>query len=175
MNTTRTLTASVLLATLIGSAFADGGLTREEVRAQLLEAQRNGDVRDPIHGLKHNEIYPWLYAPKPAVAGKTRAEVKAEFAEARRNGDITVGERGLKLRDLYPAMYPAQPQVAGKTRAEVLAELAEAQLLGDMVVGEDGRTWAETFPERYAAVRAQHAARARQLAEQQAALQGGRR
>jgi hypothetical protein len=105
MNITRTLSISGLLATLIGSAAADDDLTREQVRARLLQAQRNGDMQDPVQGLRLNQLYPWLYPARPAVAGKTRAEVRAELAEARRSGDITSVEAGLTMRDLYPSLY----------------------------------------------------------------------
>lgn len=120
MNTTRTLSISLLLAALLGSAAADAGLTREQVRSAL--------------------------------------------TEARSTGDIVVGESSLKLNERSPSSYPAQPQFAGKSRDEVRAELAEARVLGDLQVGEDGRTLAEAFPQRYAAVRAQRASQAQQMA-----------
>lgn len=170
MNTTRTLSISLLLAALLGNAAADGGLTREQVKSDLAEARRSGSISAGGEiGLPLNELYPRLYPnaypARLSAPSKSRALVQAELAEARRTGDIVVGESGLRLNEISPNRYPAQPQFAGKTRDQVRAELAEARLLGDLQVGgEDSRTLAEAFPQRYAAVRAQRAAQAQQMA-----------
>jgi hypothetical protein len=169
MNTTRTLSLSLVFAALIGNAVADGGLTREQVKADLAEARRSGSLNTGGEiGLPLNELYPRLYPNAfPARAAgplKSRAQVQAELAEARRTGDIVVGESGLRLNEISPGRYPTVPQAAGKSRDEVRAELAEARLLGDMQLGEYSRTQAEINPQRYAAVRAQRAAQAQQMA-----------
>jgi hypothetical protein len=165
MNTTRTLSISLLLAALLGNAAADG-LTREQVKSDLAEARRSGSISAGGEiGLPLNELYPHMYPARLAAPSKSRALVQAELAEARRTGDIVVGESGLRLNEISPNRYPAQPQFAGKSRDQVRAELAEARLLGDLQVGgEDSRTLAEAFPQRYAAVRAQRAAQAQQMA-----------
>lgn len=82
--------AVALSALFAGQALAaDAPKTREQVRAELLEAQRAGDVI--VNGelsLKENELYPHLYPKKAPVAGKTRAQVKAELAEAIAKGEM---------------------------------------------------------------------------------------
>ena len=99
-------TASIALAVaalLTGHAQAadNVGKTREQVRAELAEAQRTGDIvagKDAAADeftsgafKKLNELNPAAYPAKAAVAGKTRAQVRAELAEAQRTGDIVAG------------------------------------------------------------------------------------
>jgi uncharacterized protein YcbK (DUF882 family) len=173
-------TASIALAVaalVTGHAqAADFGKTREQVRAELAQAQRTGDIAankdqgtefESASGRKLNELFPAAYPAKAAVAGKTRAQVRAELAEAQRNGDIAANKdqgtefesaSGRKLNELFPASYPAKPVVTGKTRAEVLAELAEAKRTGDIFANKDqgdefsaanGRKLNELFPSSY--------------------------
>lgn len=180
-------TASIALAVaalVTGHAqAADVGKTREQVRAELAEAQRTGDIaasKDmgtdefaPSLGRKLNELNPAAYPAKAAVAVKTREQVRAELAEAQRTGDIAASKdmgideftsgSGRKLNELNPAAYPAKPVVAGKTRAQVRAELAEAQRTGDIVASKDsgideytsgaGRKLNELFPNLYPTTR----------------------
>lgn len=180
-------TASIALAVaalITGHAqAADTGKTREQVRAELAEAQRTGDIvaskdmgTDEYAsgaGRKLNELNPAAYPAKPAVAGKTREQVRAELAEAQRTGDIVASKDagsdeyasgvGRKLNELNPAAYPAKPAVAGKTREQVRAELAEAQRTGDIVASKDqgadeyasgaGRKLNELFPNQYPVIR----------------------
>ena len=162
---TRLSVVAIALSTLVaGHALAaDPSIakTREQVRAELIEAQRTGDlIADGETGLRFNQLYPNLY-PQATVAavGKTRAEVKAELAEAQRTGDLIAdGETGQRLNQLYPEQYaatrtsaPAVEVVAqGKTRAEVKAELAEAQRNGDLIAdGETGLRFNQLYPNRY--------------------------
>lgn len=133
MKLSTTILLPVILAATAGAAMAQNGpLTRAEVKAELAEALRTGDLlADSETGLKLNELYPSRYPAKPAQAGKTRAQVQAELAEAVRTGDLVASvETGLKLNELHPSKYPAKPSQPGKTRAQVLAELGEAQRLG---------------------------------------------
>ena len=85
--------ASILAVTLAafsaGSAFASDASapkTREQVKAELAEAIRTGDISYGETGQKLNELFPQQYPAKPAVQGKTREQVKAELAEALRSG-----------------------------------------------------------------------------------------
>ena len=132
--------------------------TREQVRAELNEAIRNGDmVADGETGRTYRDMFPGQYPAATAVAqGKTRAEVKAELAQAVRNGELAVdGETGQRLNPMLPAHQAGKTAVAlGKTRAEVKAELAEAVRNGDIVVGDSGKTLRELNPGRYPAVSA---------------------
>jgi hypothetical protein len=64
------------------------GKTRAQVLAELVEAQRTGDiVADSETGKKLNELYPSQYPAKPAVQGNTRAQVLADLAQAKRSGE----------------------------------------------------------------------------------------
>ena len=154
MNFTRTIGPLLLLAAF--GTHAQTPLTREQVKAELAEAIRTGDM--PTSGesnLKLNEMYPGLYPAKPTRASKTRGQVTAELAEAVRTGDMQAnGESVLKLNELNPDRYPARPVNAGKTREQVTAELAEAIRTGDMPAsGETGQMLFELFPQRYAKAR----------------------
>ncbi len=157
MNFTRTV-GSLLLLAAFGTQ-ANAQLTSEQVKAELAEAIRTGDM--PVGGesdLKLNQLYPGRYPAKAAVVGKTREQVKAELAEAIRTGEMQAsGESGLKLNELNPARYPAKPVYAGNTREQVKAELAEAIRTGDMPAGgESGLMLYEMYPERYAKARGSH-------------------
>jgi hypothetical protein len=177
-------TASIALAVaalVTGHAqAADLGKTREQVRAELAQAQRTGDIAanknqgdefSAANGRKLNELFPAAYPAKPAVTGKTREQVRAELAEAQRTGDIAANKdqgdefsaaNGRKLNELFPAAYPAKPVVAGKTREQVRAELAEAQRTGDIVATDNrgdeysasnGRKLNELYPNNYPVTR----------------------
>ncbi len=154
MNLTRTIGSLLLLAAFGTTAQAQ--LTRHQVKAELAEATRAGDMAaGGESGLKLYELTPGRYPAKPMVAGKTREQVMAELGEATRTGDMAAGgESGLNLYELTPGRYPAKPMVAGKMREQVMAELAEATRTGDMAVGgESGLKLYELFPERYAKAR----------------------
>lgn len=161
MKSIPTLAIILAAAALLGAAPTVNaqGLTREQVLAELAEAQRTGDI--VLHGersLKANEINPHRYPAPAMVAGKTRQQVRDELAAARRAGDFFVGgESGLKAYEVSPQRYPARPIVAAKTRQQVRDELALAIRLGDAPsVGDTGLTPAQRSPERFAAVRAEH-------------------
>lgn len=127
--------AFALSALTFGQAFAaHAPLTREQVRMELAEAQRTGDiVVDSETGLKANELNPGMYPAKPMGMSKTRDQVRMELAEAKRTGDIVVdSETGMKANELNPSMYPAQAKGMGKTRAQVKAELADAVAKGEV-------------------------------------------
>jgi hypothetical protein len=65
--------------------------TREQVKAELAEAIRTGDiVVDQESGKKANELFPGRYPAKPVAQGKTREQVKIELAEAIRTGQMPV-------------------------------------------------------------------------------------
>ncbi|MBS3996701.1 MAG: DUF4148 domain-containing protein [Hydrogenophaga sp.] len=156
---------AIALSTLVaGHALAADpaqAKTREQVRAELAQAQRNGDlIADGETGLRFNQVSPHLYSQATVAAvGKTRADVKAELAEARRNGDLIAnGETGQRFNQLYPQSYAATRTAApagealsqGKTRAQVKAELAQAVRNGDVIAdGESGLRYNELFPSRY--------------------------
>lgn len=133
-----TLSALTLaLATLAaGQAFAadaPSSKTRGQVLAELVQAQRSGDIMAQGNSGKNlNELFPEQYPAKVVTPGYTRAQVLAELAEAQRTGDIlSMDDSGKKLNELYPDQYPAKAAAQGYTRAQVLAELTQAQRSGD--------------------------------------------
>lgn len=159
MNIARTTISLVLLAALGTSVQAQSEMTRKQVKAELAEAIRTGDILAPgDSGLKLNELYPQRYPHPTASPTVTRAQVKAELAEGIRTGDVLAGgDSGLKLSEEFPRRYPAAVVPPGKTRSEVRAELAEAIRTGDIVGNSElGLKLNEEFPRRYANVRALH-------------------
>jgi len=153
MNLNHTLGSLLLLAGFATAAHAQAEKTREQVRTELAEAIRTGDMfAGGDSGLKLNELYPRRYPRAVAAPTASREQVKAEFAEAVRTGNVfAAGEGALKLNEELPRRYPAVTVPAGKTRSEVKAELAEAIRTGDMVAaGEASMKLNEQFPQRYA-------------------------
>jgi hypothetical protein len=169
------LTVIALAAATLGTStsFAadnTGGLTREQVRAELAEAIRTGNmVANSESGQKFNELMPDLYrnkstqaaqatAAKPASApaaattqGLSREQVRAELATAIRNGDMVANsESGQKFNELTPDLYPRHTVAQGKSREQVRAELAEAIRSGDMAANsESGQKLNELTPDLY--------------------------
>lgn len=146
------VTLAALAAGHAVAADASAPKTREQVRAELAEAIRTGDI--VVNGetqQKANELFPGLYPAKAAVQGKSREQVQAELAEAIRTGNILAeGESGLKLNQLYPSRYPRQPAAQGKTREQVKAELAEAVRTGNILAdSESGLKLNQLYPQRY--------------------------
>lgn len=136
--------ALALAALAAGNALAANSTnpkTREQVRAELAEAQRTGDivvVTNDNKGQKLNELNPSQYPAKAVVQGNTRAQVLAELAQAQRTGDIVVvtnDNKVEKLNELHPGQYPAKAITQGNSRAQVLAELAQAQRSGEIGFG----------------------------------------
>ena len=108
MKTKFAATALILASGLIAAAPSYAGVTAEQVRAELTEASRTGEIVGSGEGLKLNELSPGRYPAKPAYAGASRAQVEAALAQAIRTGDITVGgEIGGKCNELHPSMHPA--------------------------------------------------------------------
>ncbi|AEC18690.1 hypothetical protein PT7_0150 [Pusillimonas sp. T7-7] len=132
---TRTKVSAIVFAfsTLIaGQAMAantDAPVTREQVKAELAEAIRTGNIVTGESSAKLNEQFPALYPEQQVQSTVTRAQVQAELAEAIRTGNVTVGESSAKLNEVFPQQY-AQQSVDSKSRAEVRTELAEAAANG---------------------------------------------
>ena len=107
MKTKFTAIALIIASGLIaGTSFA--GVSREQVKAELAQAVRSGDMlADGETGLKLNELYPDRYPAKQMQAGLTRVQVKAELAEALRTGDFIVTDEGptAKCNELHPYMH----------------------------------------------------------------------
>jgi hypothetical protein len=151
---------SALTATQAGAQTA---LTRDQVKAELAEALRTGDMMAPgDSGLRLNELNPQRYPHAAPQAGKTRDQVKAELAAAIRTGDmVAAGESGLKRNEESPALYPPVIVAAGKTRDQVKAETAEAIRNGDiMAAGESGLKLNQLYPASYAKARNVYTAQA---------------
>jgi hypothetical protein len=149
-----TLTSAVLLALLGSPAIAEPGLSRNELKAELAEATRTGDVFGGELSSKLNELFPHRYPVVPRMAAeKTRAQVKAELAEAVRIGDSLGGESSAKSNELRPDLYPPVAAAPAKTRLEVKAELVEAIRTGEVNFGgESTSTLSAHYPEHYRAV-----------------------
>ena len=152
----------IVLSLFAAPAFAsDQGVskTREQVRAELAQAMRSGDMlASGESGLTLKQINPGAYpVDASAQVTKTREQVRTELEQAIRTGDILAGgESSAKLNELTPGRYPAVATAPSKTRGQVKSELARAIREGEIVAGEDGRKLNEIYPDRYHA--AHHAA-----------------
>lgn len=156
-----TAASLVFLAAFGITAHAETPKTREQVRAELREAIRSGDVfAGGDSGLKLNELYPERYPRAAPVATRTRLEVQAELAEAIRSGAmVAAGEGETTLRDEFPGRYPALAAAPARARAEVVAETREALRTGDVyAAGEAATKLNEQTPARYPRQRALYAA-----------------
>lgn len=146
------LALSTLIAGHALAADAATPKTRAEVRAELSEAIRSGNMMaNGQTGATFKDLYPSRYA-QPVASGKTREEVKAELADAIRNGDMVAdGQSGITFKAFAPSRYAAATSMTvGNTRAEVKAELTEAIRNGDMVAnGETGTTFSQLNPGFY--------------------------
>jgi hypothetical protein len=118
---TLTLTLAALVAGNVLAADAYAPKTSDQVRAELIEAQRTGNIlANGNSGKMLNELYPSRYPAKPMAQSKTREQVLAELIEAQRTGDILAdGNSGKMLKDLHPGKYPAAAVTIGNTREQV--------------------------------------------------------
>jgi hypothetical protein len=134
------LSTLAITAALIGSgaAFAQDNKTREQVKAELAEANRAGTILSGDGTLWRDLGVPHRAADAD-LTGKTREQVKAELADANRNGTILSGD-GTLWRDLGAPFDSAGSALASKTREQVKAELAEANRNGTILSG-DGTLW----------------------------------
>ena len=109
------LSALTISVTLVGSGAALGQeyKTREQVRAELAEANRDGTI---LSG--DGTLWRDLGAPRrPAdttLAGKTREQVRAELVEANRDGTILSGD-GTLWRDLGSLQRLAVPSFLARS------------------------------------------------------------
>jgi hypothetical protein len=109
---TRTYFTPIALAAVFagGQGFAadtSTGKTRDQVRAELKEAVRTGNMRaNDETGRMRNEVNPSQYPAQPMTQGKTRAEVIAELKEAVRTGNMRANdETGRLLNEVNPSQY----------------------------------------------------------------------
>jgi hypothetical protein len=105
------LALSTASAGMAFAADASAPKTREQVRAELVDAQRNGTlIADGQTGATFRDLNPGRYAAMPATAStKTRAQVQAEFKDAWVKGELIAdGQTGATFRDLAPHRYATQ-------------------------------------------------------------------
>ena len=118
MNTTNTIAALLLAITaLVSGTAAAEGLTRAQVRAEVLAARAAGTLSSGGEGYQANVFTP---------STRSRADVQADLAAARAAGTQFEGEA-------YPGPFPAAQPVA---RADVRADLAAARAAGTLVAGD---------------------------------------
>lgn len=111
------------------------GKTREQVRQELMEAVRTGNIPcNDESGRLMREVYPSRYPQPPAVEAKTREQVKQELEEAIRTGSIQCNNESgnYTAREINPSRYPPAPANPGKTREAVREELRDAIRTGTM-------------------------------------------
>lgn len=109
--------AAVLTA---GFAFADSGLTREQVLNDLAQARASGELA------RLNSDDSASFMRTPSVSTKTRAQVLAELNQARASGELA------RLNSDDSSIFLRSPSTSTLTRAQVLAELKRAQDSGEL-------------------------------------------
>lgn len=107
------LIALALTTASVGAAFAadaSAPKTRDQVRAELAEAQRNGTlIADGQTSATFRDLNPGRYMTMPTTSMKTRAEVRAELRDAWARGALVAdGQTGATFRDLAPHRYATQ-------------------------------------------------------------------
>lgn len=137
MKTARlSLIALALTTASAGMAFAadaSAPKTRDQVRAELMEAQRNGTlIADGQTGATSRDLNPGRYSAMPATSMKTRAEVQAELRDAWARGELVAdGQTGATYRDLNPGRYSAQTMAMQPVQPRVNMSTQVGQLQGD--------------------------------------------
>ncbi len=111
MKNVRNSIIAITLATIAaGSVFAADMTpkTRDQVRAELAQAQRDGTlIADGQTGATFRQVFPGSYMQPAAMSTTSRDQVRAELMEAQRNGTLIAdGQTGATFRDLTPGAYP---------------------------------------------------------------------
>jgi hypothetical protein len=78
------------------------GKTREEVRAELVEAKRVADHPILENGQTPKQLNPSAHPVRSTAEGKTRAAVTSELAKAIRLGEFPLTESGITPREMGP-------------------------------------------------------------------------
>jgi hypothetical protein len=120
-------TAAVLLSANV--AFADTGLTRAQVTAELAQARASG----ALAALNSDDPAFFLQAP---VSAKSRTQVTADLQQARATGQIAALNSDDSANFLRTSNVAGSTQIAGasKTRAQVMAELRASQADGTLAL-----------------------------------------
>jgi hypothetical protein len=87
--------------------------TPQQVRAELVEAVKSGDMLAGNNGLQLNEVRPDLYQQPVAAMSKSSAQVRSELIVAVNAGNRIVGESGARQNEIHADQYPAKPAVPG--------------------------------------------------------------
>ena len=109
------LSAGVLLAD--GAQAADVSKTREQVKAELIQARARGEVPAYSSDITSDYIAAQEPAAKTAGVAKTRAQVLAELRQARADGTLDALNS-----DASPAPVVPHTRLAAKASKEVNAE-----------------------------------------------------
>jgi hypothetical protein len=131
----------LVVAAQVQAQDARSPLTRQAVQAELMRAQRAGEL------LAAGEAGATLKAAPPATTAASTIEVRGRLQrDAQRGAFLAAGERGQLVDDGVGWVG------VGKERQQVIAEFFEALRSGDlMVAGELGLTRRELAPMAYPA------------------------
>lgn len=106
---TRNQISSIALA--LGTLFTghvmaaeNGPVTRAQVKAELAEAVRTGNVIVGDTGQLMKDVFPQNY-PAHTPSTVTRAQVRAEQAEANRTGNESAGDIGHRFHEVFPERW----------------------------------------------------------------------
>jgi len=109
-NARTSIIALALTALSAGSVFAADmtSKTRDQVRAELAQAQRDGTlIADGQTGATFRQVFPGSYMQPAAMSTTSRDQVRADLMEAQRNGTLIAdGQTGASFRSVFPGSYP---------------------------------------------------------------------
>ena len=109
-NARNSIIALALTALSAGSVFAADMTpkTRDQVRAELAQAQRDGTlIADGQTSATFRQVFPGSYMQPAAASTTSRDQVRADLMEAQRNGTLIAdGQTGATFRSVFPGSYP---------------------------------------------------------------------
>lgn len=151
------ITAAIITATATSVWASDlNPVTREQVRAELMDAQRNGTlIANGETGATFRDLNPGRYMTQKSPSGLSRSDVLAAYEQARITGELIANtEIGLTAKQLAPGNYATatteMPAARGKTRAQVQAELARARTDGSLIANAElGLSHRDLNPQQY--------------------------
>jgi hypothetical protein len=125
--------STIALSLVSGAAYADQGLTREQVQAEAIAARDNGDLPIGYAARTSREIF--------VDNGKSGTPLHAAVVDA---NDLPLGYSGRTKNEVFGGSVADTPSKV--TREEVRKELFAAEKAGSILTGFAALSRNEVFP-----------------------------